>query len=476
MKKYLFILVVIALAIYSTEVFAVGLSANRILNPGFNQDTWWGADSVLAYRWNRSPANNSYCRTTSDGYNSDGAIWVQTSPSQPTTGWSSQFRVAAADGASYTCSAWAKWNGCTVPNGIQMLVTVYDNNLPQTILGTFVPCATTGSSSDNWVKLTGTFAIPAGGACADVFLGTIDANTETMVQFDDVKMQTANDPNLLINAGFEGFDSGNYPGYWRRNTSAPRGNWTNTTFYSGTACTFIRQSTATGYKMFYDAQGATRAYLAIDPNKTYLYGGWMTWDFVTSGGVGIGIQWFDAQDNTIGGDSAPAGGGDLSIPPVMSIAVFDSNPTWTYLVATATPPTNANYARFILWNVSTSLQPPGAEVISWYDDVVFKDLPPVIEVTPSSANISLGDTKIFGANGGTAPYTWTSSDTSIGSIDAVSGLFTALSLGTTTITATDDDGFTGTASAVIIATKAPIFSEPQSVIIHRMMPFGELYK
>jgi hypothetical protein len=289
-----------------------------------------------------------------------------------------------------------------------------------------------------------------------------------------------NDSNFLINAGIEAPDNSGYagaPAYWRRNTSITRSSWTPFQWHSGTASTWVMNSAAAGYRMWYNAQLAARSYLAIDPAKTYLYSGWMTWDFITSGGAGIGIQWFDAAGSTLNNDSAAAGvGADLVLPPNMSLTVTNSNLTWTYLAATATPPVGAKYARFILWNASTAIQPLGSDPVSWYDDVVFKDITPVVSVTPSSANISINITQIYGANGGTAPYTWTSSDTTVGEIDAHTGLFNAISVGTTTITATDDDGFTGTATATVIATNAPIMSEPQSVIILRSIQFGELYE
>ncbi|MDI6782473.1 MAG: Ig-like domain-containing protein, partial [bacterium] len=422
-----------------------------------------------------SPADNAYCRTTTEAYAGDGAIFVQASPAQSTTGWTSALRVAVKPSATYTSSVWAKWDGCTTANGIQMVVTIHDDALPTNIVAAPVAIATTGSSGSSWVKLTGSFAVPANGACAHVFLGTVGANTETWVLFDEVKMQAENDPNFLINAGIEAHETAGYPAYWRRNTSQPRASWTMDTFYSGTACAWIRNSTAIGFKMWYNAQGASRSFVPIDGTKQYQYGGWMLWDFVTTGGAGIGIHWFNSQGVTLNNDSVI--GADLVQPPNTSIIVTGSNPSvWTYLVSTATPPAGAIFGRLILWNVSTVLQPTDGEAISWYDDVVFKDLPPVVAVTPSSLNISLGKTQIFGANGGTAPYTWTSSDTTVGTIDSGSGLFTALSLGITTITATDADGYAANATAVVIATNAPMMVEPQSVIIQRKVWFGELYE
>jgi len=99
-----------------------------------------------------------------------------------------------------------------------------------------------------------------------------------------------------------------------------------------------------------------------------------------------------------------------------------------------------------------------------------------IVVSPVSKTLSIGGTQIFGATGGVPPFTWTSSDTAVASIDSSSGLLTALSVGNTTVTATDSILGTGTAEVTVIPTSALILPEPQSVIIQRMIPFGELYE
>ncbi|MCX7918078.1 MAG: hypothetical protein N3A72_00435 [bacterium] len=61
--------------------------------------------------------------------------------------------------------------------------------------------------------------------------------------------------------------------------------------------------------------------------------------------------------------------------------------------------------------------------------------------------------------GGAAPFTWQSSDTTIGYIDSTTGVFLAQGVGTVTITATDANGFTGSATVQILTTDAPIAPE-----------------
>lgn len=89
----------------------------------------------------------------------------------------------------------------------------------------------------------------------------------------------------------------------------------------------------------------------------------------------------------------------------------------------------------------------------------------VLQVSPSYATIPIGGTKVFSATGGTPPYTWTSSDTTVGVIGPTTGMFTALSVGTTIITATDSEGFTGTATAVVVPTSAPLYREKEETAV-----------
>ncbi|KMP10833.1 hypothetical protein UR09_03390 [Candidatus Nitromaritima sp. SCGC AAA799-A02] len=74
-----------------------------------------------------------------------------------------------------------------------------------------------------------------------------------------------------------------------------------------------------------------------------------------------------------------------------------------------------------------------------------------ILVSPSSAQINKGDTQQFTALGGVSPVTWAVSTTTIGNIDAGTGLFTALQIaGSATITALDAVGDTGTGTITVL--------------------------
>ncbi len=71
-----------------------------------------------------------------------------------------------------------------------------------------------------------------------------------------------------------------------------------------------------------------------------------------------------------------------------------------------------------------------------------------VVVTPADVTLAAGTTQQFTATGGTAPYTWQVADPAVASIDAT-GLLTALAAGSTTVTATDANGVTGTAQVTV---------------------------
>lgn len=73
-----------------------------------------------------------------------------------------------------------------------------------------------------------------------------------------------------------------------------------------------------------------------------------------------------------------------------------------------------------------------------------------IVITPQTATVAIGTTQQFTATGGTAPYTWSVSNPAVGSIDATTGLFTAVASGTTTVSATDAAGLVGTSGTITV--------------------------
>lgn len=76
---------------------------------------------------------------------------------------------------------------------------------------------------------------------------------------------------------------------------------------------------------------------------------------------------------------------------------------------------------------------------------------PVIDVEPGELSITKNETKFFTVlSGGTAPYTWSSENENVASIDPATGELTALERGTTRIIATDSENFTSAGSLVTV--------------------------
>lgn len=71
-----------------------------------------------------------------------------------------------------------------------------------------------------------------------------------------------------------------------------------------------------------------------------------------------------------------------------------------------------------------------------------------VTVTPQTALLTVGNTLAFTATGGTAPYTWRSSNLAVATINATTGLLTAVGAGIATVTATDANGVTGSSGAI----------------------------
>ncbi|MDI6782841.1 MAG: hypothetical protein QME64_01970, partial [bacterium] len=98
-----------------------------------------------------------------------------------------------------------------------------------------------------------------------------------------------------------------------------------------------------------------------------------------------------------------------------------------------------------------------------------------IDVSPSAITLVPSQTQLFNLSGGTPPHFWSSSDTTIGAIDSTSGLFTALSDGTCSITVTDTAGNFGWAYIVVHGTSAPLVPE-QNNPLYRRETVGEVMK
>ncbi len=74
-----------------------------------------------------------------------------------------------------------------------------------------------------------------------------------------------------------------------------------------------------------------------------------------------------------------------------------------------------------------------------------------VTVSPETAVLQPGDTLQFTATGGTAPYTWSVSDPAVATIEAGTGLLTAVAVGTTQVTAVDANGFSATSGNITVS-------------------------
>lgn len=94
-----------------------------------------------------------------------------------------------------------------------------------------------------------------------------------------------------------------------------------------------------------------------------------------------------------------------------------------------------------------------------------------ITVNPQTANVTIGGNQQFSATGGTAPYSWTVSDSTVATIDSASGLLTGIAVGTVVITATDADGIEGSSGVVTVSDNHVITVTPNTASVSR---FGSI--
>ena len=100
------------------------------------------------------------------------------------------------------------------------------------------------------------------------------------------------------------------------------------------------------------------------------------------------------------------------------------------------------------------------------NDITVRD----INISPLTANVIIGDTLSFSANGGAAPYSWSVSDSNVASIDA-NGVLSAISVGSVVVSATDADGFIGNSDVISISDNHIIVVTPNTASVPR---FGSL--
>lgn len=88
-----------------------------------------------------------------------------------------------------------------------------------------------------------------------------------------------------------------------------------------------------------------------------------------------------------------------------------------------------------------------------------------LTITPSTAQLGVNQTLQFTASGGTASYTWTSSNPSVASVGATTGLVRGIAPGTTTLTVSDANNVTATSGTITVVSNgtAAVTVAPGSV-------------
>ncbi len=91
----------------------------------------------------------------------------------------------------------------------------------------------------------------------------------------------------------------------------------------------------------------------------------------------------------------------------------------------------------------------GTDTNGCFADTTITATCPTLTITSASSTYTTGDTDTFTVTGGTAPYTWVSSDTTVGTIDAT-GAFAAVGTGSTVITVTGKYGCTTNKAVTVV--------------------------
>lgn len=128
--------------------------------------------------------------------------------------------------------------------------------------------------------------------------------------------------------------------------------------------------------------------------------------------------------------------------------------------------------------VTVEVEPIGTwDILALSEIGVYASQPPTI--SPKIWAMKPNTNKLFTATGG-APiggthYIWSSNSTAVGYFaDTTVGLFTAVGIGSATITVTDADGLFDTAVVTVAPTSAPMAIEPEATIIYQRKLMPEL--
>ena len=157
--------------------------------------------------------------------------------------------------------------------------------------------------------------------------------------------------------------------------------------------------------------------------------------------VDLGAPGVDIYSTAPGNSYRVLSGTSMATPHVTGVAglLFATNPSLTYqevkaaLLEGVDPVTSLasrtiTKGRLNAFNALTSVQG-------------------TVQINPNSAQVAVGATVQFNASGGTAPYTWSTDNPTLASIDA-NGLLIGLTTGSVTVTATDSTGLSGSSNSI----------------------------
>lgn len=185
--------------------------------------------------------------------------------------------------------------------------------------------------------------------------------------------------------------------------------------------------------------------------------------------------------NSLGGTTTPPPGAAVSITPANasvtlgnSVQFSASGGTAPYVWAVADANVgsiSANGTFTALAAGVTQVTATDANGVQSGSATVTVNNNAVMVITPNTASVGVGQTVMFAVNGGSAPYSWRSNDPAIASIDPISGILTGQSVGTTTVSVTDNGNRTVT-SGPITVSNISVSPGTASVAVGSSVQFG----
>jgi len=104
---------------------------------------------------------------------------------------------------------------------------------------------------------------------------------------------------------------------------------------------------------------------------------------------------------------------------------------------------------------STSVSATDANGVRSNDATVTVSATAVINISPNTVSLRVGESVTFSASGGNPPYSWVSNSPGVATINPDTGVLTAQNTGATTVTVTDNSNNTANSGAVTVTAPPP---------------------